>query len=266
MMQRFFIFLYLCAAGMNRTSLLLTRYISFIIGLFFLSLGVDFIVTASLGTTPISSVNYILSLHLPLTLGTATFVFNLLVIVLEFWLIRGIGSRTDRIEIGLQIPFSVIFSFFIDLNMQWIGRLTPSNYGVALGMLAAGCILQAVGVVFELKPNVAIMSAEGFVKYYCRRYRRNFGKVKVLFDVTLVVTAALLSLLFASRIDGVREGTLIAALSTGFLVNFFAQRVMTRHMLHRIHTIYAYPLNFIRRKRNGDGAVDDNRPPVRKGE
>ena len=149
--------------------------------------------------------------------------------------------------------------------MQWIGRLTPASYGTALGMLAIGCILQAIGVVFELKPNVAIMSAEGFVKYYCRRYNRNFGKVKVLFDVTLVATAALLSLLFAARIDGVREGTLIAALSTGFLVNFFAQRVMTRRMLHRIHTIYAYPLKFIHRNRDG-GVVDDNRPPARKGE
>lgn len=236
------------AAKPKRMQSLFSRYLSFVAGLFFLSLGVDFIVTSALGTTPISSINYVLSCNLPVTLGTATFAFNVLIIALEFWLIRGTGSRTDRIEILLQIPFSVVFSLFIDLNMCWIAPLAPQHYGIALLLLAAGCLLQAVGVVLELKPNVAIMSAEGFVKYYCRRYGRNFGRVKVIFDVSLVATAALLSLLFAARIDGVREGTLIAALSTGFLVNFLARRVMTRRQLDRLRTCCTRPLRRLRAK------------------
>ena len=208
------------------------KYFVFILGLFFLSLGVDFIVTSALGTTPISSINYVLSLNLPITLGLATLLFNLIIIALEFWLVRGKNNRKDIFEIVLQIPFSILFSLFIDLNMMWISTLSPPNYFWSFLLLCIGCILQSIGVVLELKPNVAIMSAEGFVKYYCKRYNKNFGKVKVIFDVTLVATAALLSLLFASRIDGVREGTLIAALSTGLLVNFFSIHLFTRHNLH----------------------------------
>lgn len=226
---------------------LISRYISFITGLYFLSLGVDFIVTSSLGTTPISSVNYVLSVNLPITLGTATFILNMILIALEFWLIRGHWSKTDVVEILLQIPFSFLFGLFIDLNMLWVERLTPSSYIGAVLILSIGCVIQAVGVVMEIKPNVAIMSAEGFVKYYCRRYNRNFGKVKVIFDVSLVITAGLLSLMFASRIDGVREGTLIAALSTGFLVNFLARHVLTRKMAHRIQDIYTYPVRHLLR-------------------
>lgn len=210
------------------------RYLTFILGLYFLSLGVDFIVTASLGTTPISSINYVISINFPLTLGTATFIFNLIIIALEFLMIRGMETKKDIAEILLQIPFSVIFSLFIDLNMLWISSLNPSNYITALGILTAGCILQAIGVVLELKPNVAIMSAEGFVKYFCKRYHKNFGKVKVVFDVTLVLTAIILSLIFTSKIEGVREGTLIAALSTGFLVNFFTVYVFNKEKLHKL--------------------------------
>lgn len=219
---------------------ILIKYLSFILGLLFLSLGVDFIVIASLGTTPISSINYVLSLNLPITLGTATLLFNFIVIALEFWLIRGKKNKKDILEILLQIPFSVIFSLFIDLNMIWISDFEPLNYWQALTLLTIGIVLQSIGVVFELKPNVAIMSAEGFVKYYCRRYNKNFGKVKVYFDVVLVATATLLSLLFASKIDGVREGTLIAALSTGFLVNYISRYILTKHnlnvILHPFHT------------------------------
>ncbi|MBD5213700.1 MAG: hypothetical protein HDS75_02595 [Bacteroidales bacterium] len=221
------------------------RYTCFIIGLLFLSLGVDFIVKSSLGTTPISSVNYVLSLNFPLTLGMATMAFNMVIILLQFWLVRGIGTRTDYLEILFQIPFSFLFSLFIDLNMLWIEQINVTSYWISLGLLGIGCIVQSIGVVLELKPNVAIMSAEGFVKYFCKRYHKNFGKVKVVFDVTLVLSAILLSLIFAHEINGVREGTLVAALSTGFLVNFFATHLLTRQNLKRVKKIYKYPLTLI---------------------
>ncbi len=92
---------------------LVFRYFIFVLGLYFLSLGVVLIVLSSLGTTPISSVNYVLSLNTPLTLGTATFIINMLLIIGQFWLIRGVGGKKDVFEILLQIPFSLIFSFFI---------------------------------------------------------------------------------------------------------------------------------------------------------
>jgi len=213
---------------------LFVRYYCFITGLFFLSLGIDFIVMSALGTTPISSINYVLSLNTPMTLGVATFAFNMLVILAQFWLIRGTGTHKDIIEIMLQIPFSLLFSIFIDLNMMWIGYINVGSYPMALAMLATGCVCQAIGVVLELKPNVAIMSAEGFVKYFCRRYNRDFGHTKVIFDITLVTGAMLLSIIFCGHIDGVREGTVVAALSTGFMVNFLARHVFTRHNLNRV--------------------------------
>lgn len=197
---------------------LVLRYVIFTIGLFFLSLGVVFIVRSSLGTTPISSINYVLSLNTPLTLGSATFIINMLLIVGQFWLIRGFGTTKDRAEILLQIPFSFIFSAFIDLNMALTANMTPPNYLWALATLALGCLCQALGVVLELKPNVAIMSAEGFVKYASRRYGREFGRLKVCFDVTLVSLAVVCSLVLSGRIEGVREGSVVAALATGYLV------------------------------------------------
>lgn len=59
---------------------IILRYLTFIAGLYFLSLGIVLIVASSLGTTPISSVNYVVTLHTPITLGTATFLINVLLI------------------------------------------------------------------------------------------------------------------------------------------------------------------------------------------
>ena len=49
----------------------------------------------------------------------------------------------------------------------------------------------------------------------------DFGKTKVVFDWTLVSMAALLSVYFFGQINGIREGTLISAFSTGLLVKLF---------------------------------------------
>ena len=59
---------------------ILKRYPVFILGLYFLSLGIVLIVRSALGTTPISSINYVLSINSALSLGTWTFLFNLLLI------------------------------------------------------------------------------------------------------------------------------------------------------------------------------------------
>ncbi len=215
-------------------SRLALRYFIFVLGLYFLSLGVVLIVISSLGTTPISSVNYVLSLNTPLTLGTATFIINMLLIIGQFWLIRGLGSKKDIFEILLQIPFSLIFSLFIDFNMAMLSGVHLSNYYLCIGVLLVGCLSQAIGVVLELKPNVAIMSAEGFVKYASRRYNKDFGKLKVRFDISLVTMAALISVAFSGHVDGIREGTLVAALSTGYIVSFLSRHVITRQHLDRL--------------------------------
>lgn len=212
----------------------LKRYLVFVLGLYFLSAGIVLIVHSTLGTTPISSVNYVLSLNTPLTLGTCTFIINMVLIAGQFWLVRGNRSRQDIVEILLQIPFSFIFSAFIDFNMMLASDLHPSGYGAAMALLLIGCIVQSVGVVLELKPRVAMMSAEAFVKYASRRCNKEFGQFKVYFDVTLVTLAVLLSLAFTQSIEGVREGSLIAACITGYIVSFLNHKIMTRKTLHKL--------------------------------
>lgn len=213
---------------------ILKKYPVFILGLYFLSLGIVLIVRSALGTTPISSINYVLSLNSTLSLGTWTFLFNLLLILGQFWLIRDCRSRQDIVEILLQIPFSFLFAAFIDFNMMLTGPLQPGNYGLSMALLLAGCVVQAIGVVLEIKPRIAMMSAEAFVQYASQRYHQEFGKFKVYFDVTLVTLAAILSFLLSQSIEGIREGSLIAACITGYIVTFLNRRVITRKTLYRL--------------------------------
>ena len=70
--------------------------------------------------------------------------------------------------------------------------------------------------------NVIMNSGEAFVKAISDTLDKNFGSVKVIFDVSCVAAAVILSLiLYDMNIVGTREGTVISALLTGFVVKFY---------------------------------------------
>lgn len=78
-----------------------------------------------------------------------------------------------------------------------------------------GIVLVAVGVSFEVTANVVVLAGEGVVLAICQVCPIKFGTMKVIFDVSLVVIASALSLVFLNRLEGVREGTVAAALFVG---------------------------------------------------
>lgn len=216
---------------------ILARYIVFTTGLYLLSLGIVLIIRSALGSTPISSINYVLSLNTPLSLGTCTFILNIFLIVGQFWLIRGMSSTKKILEILLQLPFSFVFCAFIDSNMYLCHNITPHSYLGSIVLLLIGCLIQSTGVVLEVKPNVVMMSAEGFVKYASDRYNKEFGNLKRKFDLVLVLLAVMISLAMSNHIQGVREGTVIAALLTGTTVTFISQNLLTRRNYYRIRNL-----------------------------
>ncbi len=199
----------------------LKRYIVFLIGLFINSLGVSLITKADLGTSPISSIPYVLSLNFPFTLGQFTIAFSLLLILIQLVILR----RNFKAEHLLQIPISILFGYFIDLTMVMLFFVDPQTYLSSVVYLLIGCVILGFGVYTEVLADVAMLPGESFVRAVSSTWKTEFGSTKVAFDVSLAVIAAVLSLLFAHRLDGVREGTIIAALLVGFIARLFGRRL-----------------------------------------
>lgn len=199
----------------------LKRYIVFLIGLFINSLGVSLITKANLGTSPISSIPYVLSLNFPFTLGQFTIAFSLLLILIQLIILR----RNFKAEHLLQIPISILFGYFIDLTMVMLFFVNPKTYLSSVVYLLIGCVILGFGVYTEVLANVAMLPGESFVRAVSSTWKTEFGSTKIAFDVSLTVIAAVLSLLFAHRLDGVREGTIIAALLVGFIARLFGRRL-----------------------------------------
>ena len=197
------------------------RYLIFLVGLFVNSLGVSLITKANLGTSPISSIPYILSLNFPFTLGNFTIFFSIFLIVLQLIILR----KNFKLEHILQIPVSIIFGYFIDLTMILFSWVNPEAYIMKIVYLLIGCLILGVGVYMEVLADVVMLPGESFVRAIVLTWKTNFGTTKICFDVSMSVIAAVLSFVFAGRLDGVREGTVIAALLVGFIARLIGKKL-----------------------------------------
>ena len=206
---------------------LVRRYIVFLFGLFISSLGVAFVTKASLGTSPISSIPYVLSLKFTPTLGVFTIYFSLFLILLQIIIL---GKKFNKIDL-LQIPVSILFGYFIDISMFLLTWVNSDIYVVKVLYLLIGCVILGFGVYLEVIADVLMLPGESFVRSLTIRFGVDFGITKVCFDASMTVTAGIISFILFNTINGVREGTIVAALIVGLIAKFFGKRLAFLTML-----------------------------------
>ncbi len=199
------------------------RYILLIISLFFSALGVAITKRGELGVSPISSVANVLSFQFSsLSLGTWLIIWNCILIAGQVIILR---KNFHLIQL-LQIPLSFLFGYFTDFGVWCASFIPTNNYPIRLILVIAGVIILGFGVSLSVIANVIMNSGEAFVKAISDTLNKNFGNIKIGFDISCVIIAIILSLLFFDlKIVGTREGTIIAAVFTGIVVKFFTKRL-----------------------------------------
>ena len=197
----------------ERMMKLLKQYLLLCTGLAVMAFGVAFSVKADLGTSPISSVPYVVSMFTPFTVGTATIVMHCVFIALQILILRG---RYDPIQL-LQLPVAILFGYLTDLGIWAVGGISCTAYWQQVLLCIVGILLVGCGVSMEVTAGVVTLAGEGLVLAICRVVPVKFGNMKIAFDVTLVLMACVLSFLFLGGLHGVREGTVAAALCVGLV-------------------------------------------------
>ncbi|MGN0666292.1 MAG: YitT family protein [Huintestinicola sp.] len=201
------------------------RYTLFIISLFFSALGVAFTKHGELGVSPISSVANVLSCKFTaLSLGTWVIIWNCVMILGQIILLR----RDFKLIQLLQVPLSFVFGWFTDLGMLIVSDIPVNSYPIQLLMLVIGIVVLGFGISLSVIANVIMNSGEAFVKVLSDISHKEFGNVKIIFDISCVAAALIMSLAFFDlTVVGVREGTLISAVLTGSVVKFFNRKLKT---------------------------------------
>lgn len=208
------------------------RYLSFVVILFVIAFGTSLSIRANLGSSPISAPPYVLSLvpGMSLTMGQLTICMHVFFILSQILLLRKDFEKRQL----TQILVSFLFGLYTDVTMWLTGFLqVPFDINPAVGyplrfaeLLLGGAIL-AFGIACEVRCDSLMLAGEGFPLAIAKFLKKDFGKVKIFSDTSLVTIGAVFMLIFFGYWDWkmIGPGTLVSMFYVGFMVRVFSPRI-----------------------------------------
>lgn len=194
------------------------KTILFTIGMFVSCYGIAVTTRGDLGTSPISSPAYVASLvNTKITFGMATFVLNALFLAGQICILR---KKFPPVQL-VQLPIAFLTGVFMDLSMYLTGMLHSGAYWWNMALVLVGSLILGLGLAITIYANLTYMPGDGLVKVIFETTGWNFGKIKISFDSTLVLIALAISIVGVHSVVGLREGTLVSALTVGFFADMF---------------------------------------------
>lgn len=197
------------------------RCIMFIVSIFLMTFAIALSLKADLGTSPISSLPWVLSLLTPYSVGTTTIIFNIVLILSQPIILRAVYMR----ELIGQIVTTLAFGYSIDFSMHLLSWFTPENLMEKIIACILSIIILGSGVFLEVRAKIFLIAGEGVVSVLSFVTRKNFSLIKNCFDITLVIISVVISLLEFGTLNGIGVGTIAAAIFVGRTVHFIEKNI-----------------------------------------
>ena len=161
------------------------RFLVYIVGLFIMTLGISLSVKSNLGVSPVSSIPYTITCITGLEMGKATILFHIVLVVMQILILR----KAFQMKNLLQVVVGVIFGYFTTFSNYLFSFLpTPEHMTVRLLMMLGSTVLIAVGIFFYLPADIVPLAGEGAMKAVSDTTHIAFNKVKVGFDISMVMS------------------------------------------------------------------------------
>ena len=182
----------------------------YIIGMIFVSLGIVLCVKCELGVSPISSVPYVLGYLTPLTFGTLTMLFHFLNSIVQYIL----EKRLINVKVLLQIPvaflFCVIIAFFKNIM-----SFQAENLILKISLMIMSIMFTALGMHFMLSMKIVQNPPDGTVNILAHLLKKNVGKIKVNYDIIMVIVSVAIGFIFMQDLKGFGIATVLSAIFAG---------------------------------------------------
>ena len=196
----------------------LRKILAYCVGLFIIALGVSISKASCLGVSPVNSIPAVSSNITNIDMGICTTVFFCFLILIQVCIMR----KEFKIFNLLQIIPSFLFGFFVSGSSLLCDLFLPevANYFVSIVYLMISIVLVAIGILLYLNAEILSLPAEGVVQAISYKLHIKLSTAKITVDWSMIIIAAILSILGLHELDGIREGTIIAAFGVGMCLKF----------------------------------------------
>ena len=190
------------------------RYVYYFLGMNILVLGITCNTLSNLGVGAFSTLPYAVSSLCFLTFGQANIVFYLL-----FVLIQIIIERKISVRFILEIPFSFIFGFLVDLYQYLMPSMNLTIYTQII-VLLIGNTCCAIGVYFMIKGDLIMTPVDGLVLSISEVLHKPYSICNNCFDISMILSTVIVCLVCRSPIYGIGVGTVFSAFYIGRVISF----------------------------------------------
>ena len=195
------------------------NYALFLVGLFIASMGVALSTKAGLGTSPVAAVPYSVSIvNHALTFGWWLNIWSLLQVSVQVLLLR---KKCKPVEIIIQTVLALVYGYMTDFSCKLIDGIQVNTYFAQFLWMALGCFVLALGIWIQFKGGVAMLPGEAMNRAISEVSGKRYENIKILFDVLYIVAAAVISFITTGKLQGVREGSIIAAVVVGNIIKLY---------------------------------------------
>ena len=174
---------------------------------------------AGLGTSPVASVPYSVSIvNHALTFGRWLNILSLIQILAQVALLR---RKCKPVEIIIQTVLAFVYGYMTDFSCKLLSGIQPGSYAEKFAWMLVGCVVLALGIWIQYKGGVAMLPGEAMNRAISLTTGKRYENVKIFFDVLYIILAGVISLVFTGKLQGVREGSVIAAVLIGNIIKLY---------------------------------------------
>jgi len=191
------------------------KLIQYLIGLFIMTIGIAFSIKSNMGISPVSTIPYTMTVIWGVEIGLATIIFHCGLVILQFILLR------DKFGISnlAQVVVGVIFGYFTSFSVYLLSFIpTSSSILMSFLYMAISIVTIAFGIFLYLPPNLIPLAGEGAMQAVSIVFDKPFPRVKIGFDVAMVVISAITCLYFIHSLGSVGICTVISAIFVGVVL------------------------------------------------
>jgi len=93
-----------------------------------------------------------------------------------------------------------------------------NTYPMQFLFMLLGCVILALGIWIQFKGAVAMLPGEAMNRAISKVTGKRYENIKIFFDILYIAVSAVICMIFLGKLQGVREGSIIAAILVGTII------------------------------------------------
>lgn len=189
--------------------------LALLLGILLTSVSVCIFLESGFGVTVIASVPLAVQNCIPsIPYGTWNIIYQSAILALAVIILRQF-----RVSYVASLGVVVLFGSLINVE-EPVVALLPDAFPLRVGYFVVSMGILSLGIGFLMRCNLPVLAADTFLRDYVQKSGRPFKVVKTVFDIICISTSLLICALFLGELAGIGVGTIISALTTGYITSF----------------------------------------------